>query len=61
MISELQLDGFPKYVWAVDADGQAYEAKLGPGGQEYHGYVLGDDDAAMRQTVLREWQRRDVP
>ena len=61
MVSELPLNGFPKHVWAVGADGQAYEAKLGPGKQEYHGYMLGSDDAAMRRTVIREWQMRDPP
>ncbi len=28
MISSIGEDGFPKYVWAVDPDGRAYESKL---------------------------------
>ncbi len=50
-------DGFPKYVWAVDAEGRAYEAKLGSV-PEYHGYALGEDDDAMRRLVVREWRLR---
>lgn len=60
LISEPGTDGLPKYVWAVDADGQAYEAKIG-GNAEYHGYRLGEAHAAaMRKVVLAEWSKRDV-
>ncbi|MBF0529339.1 MAG: hypothetical protein HQK55_08730, partial [Deltaproteobacteria bacterium] len=45
----------PKYIWAVDADGDAYEAKIGSDG--YHGYRLEDNDP-MKQRVLQEWKRR---
>lgn len=50
-------NGLPKYVWAVDEQGEAYEAKTGNGG--YHGYRL--DEAAeqhMRNLVLDEWAKR---
>jgi hypothetical protein len=45
----------PKYVWSVDAEGQAYEAKLGRDG--YHGYPLEEDDD-FRSVVLKEWSKR---
>ncbi len=57
MVSAL-LDGdLPKYVWAVDALGEVYEAKLGSA-NDYHGYRLGDDEKAMREYVRLEWKRR---
>lgn len=58
MVSKFLMDGLPKYVWAVDENGEPYEAKLGEDGQSYHGYRLGDDERAIRETVLREWQAR---
>ena len=58
MISAVNDDGFPKYVWAVDSAGRAYEAKLERGSPRYHGYELGKDDDAMRQWVLEEWRSR---
>lgn len=45
----------PKYVWAVDAVGDVYEAKTDRLG--YHGYRLEEEDE-MRRTVLDEWGRR---
>ena len=48
----------PKYVWAVDADGEVYESKLGADGRSYHGYRLNHDDKAMREWVIKEWKRR---
>ena len=49
----------PKYVWAVDDDGEVYEAKTDPAhGAAYHGYRLGDDERQMRMEVLTEWARR---
>ncbi len=57
MISAPGHDGFPKYVWAVDPEGHAYEAKLGRA-PEYHGYALGEDDDAMRRLVVTEWRSR---
>ena len=58
MISTYKLDKYPKYVWAVDGDGRVYEAKLEKGGNAYHGYELGEDEAAMRQRVIEEWKIR---
>lgn len=61
MISDGGAGALPKYVWAVDHEGRAYEAKLEHGSRSYHGYELGDDDDAMRQLVVREWQMRGLP
>ena len=59
MVSEFAGDGVPKYVWAVDAKGEAYEAKTNPAREiSYHGYRLSDDDAEMRDYVIKEWKRR---
>lgn len=57
MISQTFQDDLPKYVWAVDGDGEAYEAKIGNGG--YHGYRLSEEqEGGMREIVLREWRAR---
>lgn len=48
---------FPKYVWSVDASGEAYEAKVSRGTNRYKGYRLEEDDA-MRAVVLSEWKKR---
>ena len=58
MVSTFRHGACPKYVWAVDEDGEAYEAKLDGDGQNYHGYRLGDDDKTMRQYVIDEWKKR---
>ena len=58
MIGSFREDGLPKYVWAVDSEGHAYEAKLERGSRRYHGYELGADDDAMRQLVVGEWTLR---
>ena len=58
MISAHLEGGWPKYVWAVDDVGEVYEAKLGHGGERYHGYRLAEDDEAMRRWVLAEWYKR---
>jgi hypothetical protein len=55
MISEIGVDGMPKYIWCVDAEGNVFEAKTGNGG--YHGYQLEADDD-MADLVSREWRRR---
>ena len=55
MFSEYRINGQPKYIWAVDENGEAYEAKVGTGG--YHGYRLEKDDD-MRRLVLAEWAKR---
>jgi len=39
----------PKYIWAVDADGEVYEAKTHPPDVVYHGYRLGEDETEMRR------------
>ena len=49
---------WPKYVWAVDGDGEVYEAKLGHDRLRYHGYRLAEDDSAMREWVITEWSKR---
>ena len=58
MVSAFREGGYPKYVWAVDEKGEAYEAKWGDDGQSYHGYRLGDDDRMMRDYVIDEWEKR---
>ena len=58
MISNVYGGGLPKYVWAIDSEKRAYEAKLERGSGNYHGYELGDDDDVMRQLVIEEWQVR---
>lgn len=59
MVSTFPEGGVPKYVWAVDGDGEIYEAKTRPEQEvSYHGYRLGDDEIDMRRYVLGEWKRR---
>ena len=58
MISTYRMDDCPKYLWAVDADGLVFEAKLEKGHYTYHGYELGEDERAMRQLVISEWNQR---
>ena len=57
MVSRCRDDALPKYVWAVDEEGRAYEALSGRGG-EYHGYELGDGEEAMRRWVIEQWNAR---
>ena len=59
MVSTHISGDLPKYVWAVDNCGEAYEAKLGEDGQSYHGYRLNHDDKNMRRWVIEEWKRRN--
>jgi hypothetical protein len=47
MVSRFDKGGTPKYVWAVDADGQVYEAKTKPPDTSYHGYRIGEDEPEM--------------
>lgn len=55
MVSALPEGGTePKFAWALDEDGEAYEAKVGNGG--YHGYRLRHDDA-MRDAVVAAWRK----
>lgn len=58
LFSDFVYDRFPKFVWCVDTDGEAYEAKtsaVAPG--VYHGYPLEKHDQ-MRNVVLRAWKDR---
>ena len=59
MVSRFEPEGIPKYVWAVDADGEVYEAKA-KADQEtvYHGYRIGEDEQSVREYVLEEWKKR---
>ena len=57
MISACPAGQLPKFIWSVDQDGEAYEAKIDRNG--YHGYRLDrDHEKTMRQYVLDEWTRR---
>ena len=47
----------PKYAWAIDDEGEVYEAKLGGDGRHYHGYRLSSDDKAHK-WLLKEWKKR---
>ena len=58
MVSLHLVGDLPKYIWAVDDEGEPYEAKLGEDGLSYHGYRLEEDERAMRQLVLKEWKAR---
>jgi hypothetical protein len=58
MVSSHIENDLPKYVWAVDGDGEPYEAKLGGDGRSYHGYRLEENEQAMRATVQKEWEAR---
>ena len=58
MVSKPLADGLPKFVWAVDDHGEAYEAILGSNGPNYHGYRL-KHDAANRDAVIAEWKERN--
>jgi len=59
MVSFIGTNGIPKYVWAVDSNGEVYEAKTKPDLETcYHGYRLSEDDKRMRDYVRKEWSRR---
>ena len=61
MMSTYLINGSPKYVWAVDSDGEAYEAKLSKGTNDYYGYRLEDTrDKRMRKLVIEEWIIRNL-
>lgn len=58
LVSEFPDGGIPKYIWAVDEHGEAWEAKTRPEREvEYHGYRLPDNDP-QREYVLKEWKQR---
>jgi hypothetical protein len=58
IISRFDQGGVPKYVWAVDADGEVYEAKTKPPEAVYHGYRIDDDEPEMQRYIRDEWNRR---
>ena len=61
MVSRYPENGFPKYVWAVDQNGEVYEAKVGGDGRSYHGYALSTDrdrDRDLCRWVITEWNAR---
>ena len=49
-----------EYAWALDNQGEVYEAKLGDDMRSYHGYRLREDERAMREWVVKEWKDREV-
>ena len=57
MVSTCSPQDMPKFVWAVDDRGEAFEAKLSRDGR-YHGYRLTLDESSMRAWVQEEWERR---
>ena len=59
MVSSPRESDLPKYVWAVDSEGNVYEAKRGNPKSEYHGYELGGNEPTMRRVVEREWRSRN--
>lgn len=59
MVSHFEPGQLPKYIWAIDGDGEVYEAKTKPGqDRDYHGYRLGNDERDMRRYILAEWKKR---
>ena len=57
-VSELAYDGFPKFIWCVDEDGEVYEAKTDPSTLGvYHGYRLEEEDD-LRDYVRDIWKQR---
>lgn len=58
MISLPAADGFPKYIWSVDADGRVFEAKTHPNTAGlYHGYPLEKEDD-MCEYIRTMWNLR---
>jgi hypothetical protein len=58
MVSCFEPDATPKYVWAVDAAGEVYEARTKPTDTAYHGYRIDDDEPEFRRYILGEWRAR---
>jgi hypothetical protein len=59
MMSRSSPGQLPKYIWAVDAMGEVYEAKTKPDQDvTYHGYRLGEDERKMRAYVRDQWNKR---
>jgi len=61
MVSHFEPGGTPKYVWAVDSEGEVYEAKTKPPDTSYHGYRIGEDEPEMRRYILAQWRERCPP
>ena len=58
MVSDRQDDSqLPKYAWAIDEEGEVYEAKLSNDGLRYHGYRLSKDDG-LHKWLVKEWRKR---
>lgn len=58
MISRIDQNDWPKYIWSVSDDGIPFEAKTDANGTgQYHGYALTADDV-MYDLVLAEWRKR---
>ena len=60
LVSTHMVGELPKYAWALDGHGEVYEAKLGGDMRSYHGYRLREDERAMREWVVEEWESRKV-
>ncbi|MCY3859216.1 MAG: hypothetical protein OXG25_09965 [Gammaproteobacteria bacterium] len=59
MVSDRRDDAHPpKYAWAIDEEGEVYEAKLGNDGLRYHGYRLSKDDG-LHKWLVKEWRKRN--
>ena len=60
MVSSYLINGLPKYVWAVDQQGEVYESKISGCTRDYHGYRLSEErDYDMKILVAREWKSRN--
>jgi len=58
LVSQQMRGGWPQNVWAVSADGEAFEAQLENEVQGvYHGYPMAQDDD-FRSRVIDEWNNR---
>jgi hypothetical protein len=59
MVSPLDSRGLPKFIWAVDRNGEVYVAKTKPEQENvYHGYRLGDDQEPLKRYLRDEWNKR---
>lgn len=62
MVSFFASNSAPKYIWAVDENGEVFEAKTHPRHKtryyDYHGYRLGENDASFRRYILETWNSR---
>lgn len=58
LISEWNgIDGYPKHIWSMTADGVPLEAIIeNPGNGTYHGYPLEENDD-FRDAVIAQWNK----